>query len=118
LCEVDIVPQPIISIFPEGDVSLPKEPISSKSDPNLFIDAVSRNYIAVDDYDGLARVTHSIWLLDQVLSASKVRDLGARLAQLVKLDYDLRACLELSMERSAGRWGLFCTANAIVFRYG
>jgi hypothetical protein len=71
----------------------------------------------MEDCEGLSRVTQAAWLLDQVLRACDGRDIDIRLAQLDKLDYALRACLALTMEQSDGRWGLFCTANAIIFRY-
>ena len=105
MCEADIVQQPIISRFPDGKISLPKN-------------AVSQRCPYVDDCDGFDRVTQAVWLLDQVFKASEEREIDVRLAQFNKLDYSLRGCLALTMDQSKGRWGLFCTANAIIFRYG
>ncbi|KAJ5306859.1 hypothetical protein N7508_005874 [Penicillium antarcticum] len=110
------VQQPVLSRFAEGQVSLPREPVSLEWDSDLFNDIVSKRCPNVEDCDGLARVTQAIWLLDQVFKASEERDVTVRLAQLDKLDYSLRGCLALTMDQSQGRWGLFCTANAIIFR--
>lgn len=86
-------------------------------DSDLFTDVVSRRCPYVDNCNGLARVTQAVWLLDRVFKAFEEQDVDVRLAQLDKLDYSLRGCLALTMDQSEGRWGLFCTANAIIFRY-
>lgn len=85
-------------------------------DSDLLTGLVSRRSPYVDECNGLARLTQAVRLLDQVLKASEERHVDARLARLERLDYSLRTSLALTMEQSEGRWGLFCTTNAIIFR--
>ncbi|KAF7530120.1 hypothetical protein PCG10_005096 [Penicillium crustosum] len=67
--------------------------------------------------DGYARVTQAAWLLDQVFESLDEQDLDTRLVRLDRLDHALQTSLALTMEQSQGRWGLFCTANAIMIRH-
>lgn len=117
-CEVHVSRQPLVSDFPTEGIALPNEPTSAKWDSQHFTDIVSRRCSSPDDYEGLARVSQATWLLDQVFKASDERDVGVRLTRLNRLDQALRSCLALTMDQSEGQWGLFCTANAILFRYG
>jgi hypothetical protein len=78
---------------------------------------MTRSFPYSDDHDGMGRVIQAIRLLDQVFKASKERDVYVKLAWLDRLDYLLRECLALVMDQAQGRWGLFCIANAVLFRY-
>ncbi|KAF4768264.1 hypothetical protein HAV15_002727 [Penicillium sp. str.  len=66
--------------------------------------------------DGYTSVTQAAWLLDQVFKSLEEQDIDSRLVQLDRLDHALQTSLALTMEQSQGRWGLFCTANAIMIR--
>ncbi|KAJ5497894.1 hypothetical protein N7453_006945 [Penicillium expansum] len=68
------------------------------------------------DCGGRTSVTQAVWLLDQVFKSFKEQDIDARLFQLDRLDHALQTSLAITMEQSQGRWGLFCTANAIIIR--
>jgi hypothetical protein len=68
------------------------------------------------DNDGYTSVTQAAWLLDQVFKSLEEQDIDGRLVQLQRLDHALQTSLALTMEQSQGRWGLFCTANAIIIR--
>lgn len=61
-------------------------------------------------------MTQAAWLLDQVFKSLEEQDIDSRLVQLDRLDHAFQISLALTMEQSQGRWGLFCTANAIMIR--
>ncbi|KAJ5180735.1 hypothetical protein N7492_003945 [Penicillium capsulatum] len=116
-CEVHAAHQPLISTFPPRDIALPNEPLSTEWDSATFTNIASRMCgPLLDDRDGLARVIQAAWLLDRVFTACQERDLDVRLARLKRLDHALRGYLALTMDQANGRWGLFCTANAMIFR--
>lgn len=118
-CEMDTVHQPLISRCPDKEPRLPKI-MSQKWDPARSPEALTPEGNTLGpsfvESDGYTSVTHAAWLLDQVFKSLEEQDIDCRLVQLDRLDHALQASLALTMEQSQGRWGIFCTANAIMIR--
>jgi hypothetical protein len=115
-CELDDFDQPFAARFPDVQAQLPRETYSSKDDnqfkpgqPTDTAEASMRN-------GGYACIAQAAWLLDQVFKAIELTDIDAKLIQLGGLDSTLRTFLTIVMEQSKGKWGKFCTANAILIR--
>ncbi|KAJ5187707.1 hypothetical protein N7449_010701 [Penicillium cf. viridicatum] len=117
-CEVDTVHQPLISRCPDKDPRLHKT-ISQKWNPACSPEALipEGNSSSFVDCDGYTSVTQAAWLLDQVFKSLEEQDIDSRLVQLDRLDHAFQTSLALTMEQSQGRWGIFCTANAIMIRH-
>ncbi|KAJ5617965.1 hypothetical protein N7537_003079 [Penicillium hordei] len=105
---------------PDKDPRLPKT-ISQKWNPARSPEALTPEGNSLSssfvDCDGYASVTQAAWLLDQVFKSLEVQDIDSRLVLLDRLDHAFQTSLALTMEQSQGRWGLFCTANAIMIRH-
>lgn len=118
-CEVDTVHQPLISRCPDKGLRLPKT-MSQKWNPAPSPEALTPEGDSLGpsfvESDGYTSVTQAAWLLDQVFKSLEEQDIDSRLVQLDRLDHALQTSLALTMEQSQGRWGLFCTANAIMIR--
>lgn len=115
-CELDDFDQPFAARFPDIHTQLPRETYSPK-DNNQFrpIQPTDTAEDAIRS-GGYACIAQAAWLLDQVFKTIELTDIDAKLIQLDGLDHTLRTFLTIVMEQSQGKWGKFCTANAILIR--
>ncbi|KAJ5974384.1 hypothetical protein N7481_011594 [Penicillium waksmanii] len=115
-CELDDFDQPFAARFPDIHTQLPRDTYSPNND-NQF--KTSQSTDTAEDTvrsGGYACIAQAAWLLDQVFKTIELTDIDAKLIQLDGLDHTLRTFLAIVMERSEGKWGKFCTANAILIR--
>lgn len=115
---MDIIHQPLISICPDRGAQIPKTVLQkwNPASPEALTLEGNPPASSFVDCGGRTSVTQAVWLLDQVFKSFEEQDIDARLFQLDRLDHALQTSLAITMEQSQGRWGLFCTANAIIIR--
>ena len=115
LCELSVVDQPLVSRMPEPDGWLPTLGQWSAPSPD------SPNTPSVRSFDsphvgGFGRAAQATALLDQVVKALSLADLGSKRTQLDELDGLLRSFLATVMQQCQGTWGVYCAAIAIAIR--
>ncbi|KAF7585881.1 hypothetical protein BBP40_009941 [Aspergillus hancockii] len=115
-CELVEPQQPLASRVPSRDARLPTEPEAPNYDPALPPGSIPSSVSFAHHPGGFACMAQATWLLDDVFQALAEADLDVRLGLFDRLDQALRKLLAVFMEQSQGRWGPFCTANAIIIR--
>lgn len=116
-CELTDFNQPFATRFPDSQARLPKETYSSNDEVHVAIkQSPNPSDTSITDGGGFSCVAQAAWLLDQVFKTIEVSDINARLIQLDGFDHTLQTFLAIVMDQAEGRWGMFCTANAIIIR--
>ena len=63
------------------------------------------------------RQAQAAYLLDQLLTTTKIADIEVKQAELSRIDGDLQSFLSIVMDQCRGTWGLYCGSIAITIRY-